>query len=198
MMTGDGGTGRGATLLGGAILLALVLGQPQAAAGQAATVILVRHAEKAAEPSADPGLTAGGEARAQALAEALEAARLDAVLVTEYRRTQLTGAPTARRRRLTPIVVPVRGDSLAHAQAVVRLLRARPRGDAVLVVEHSNTIPAIIAELGGPALPELCAGEYATMFVLAVPARGPPHVIRATYGAAEAADARRCGSPAMK
>jgi broad specificity phosphatase PhoE len=185
-------------LIRGLALLAAVAAAraPVPLAAQAGVVILARHGEKAAEPAGNPALSAAGEARAAALDSALAGARVDAVFVTEFTRTMRTGASVASRRHLRAQVIPVRGDSLAHARAVVAALRARPRGDAVLVVEHSNTIPAIIAALGGPALPELCRNEYATLFVLVLERGRPPRLIRSTFGTPDPADAG-CGPASM-
>jgi broad specificity phosphatase PhoE len=171
-----------------AIALALIAAT---ASAQPAVVVLVRHAEKAAQPADDPGLTPEGEARARALAEALAGARIDAVVTTHLRRTRLTAAPAAGGR--APIVVRAGGDAGAHARAVADSVLARPAGQTVLVVGHSNTIPAIIAALGGPELPDLCDGEYATLFVLAAPGSGRASLIRARYGAADPPGAEGCG-----
>ena len=170
-------------------VVALAGGSPRPLAAQATVVILARHGEKAAEPADNPPLSVAGEARAAALAQALAAVRLDAVFATEFARTQRTAAPTAAAHHLRVRILPVHGDSLAHARAVAAAIRARPRGDVVLVVEHSNTIPAIIAALGGPELSELCRNEYATLFVLVSPPGRAPGLVRSSFGAAEPADA---------
>ena len=176
-----------------AVLAGIIAAAPGAPlAAQAGIVILARHGEKAAGPAGNPALSAAGEARAAALDSALAGTRVTAVFVTEFTRTMRTGLPVAVRRHLRAQVIPVRGDSLAHARAVVAALRARPRGDAVLVVEHSNTIPAIIAALGGPALPELCRNEYASLFVLVLERGRPPRLIRSRFGAPDPLDAG-CG-----
>lgn len=164
-------------------------------AAQATVIILARHGEKAAEPEGNPALSAAGEARAAALAQALASARLDAVFATEFTRTQRTAAPAAAAQHLRVRILPVHGDSLAHARAVAAAVRVRPRGDAVLVVEHSNTIPAIIAALGGPELPELCRNEYATLFVLVRQPGRAPRLIRSQFGAPDPADAECATAP---
>lgn len=149
---------------------------------QASLVIIARHGEKA-DTSQDSRLSAAGEARAAALARAVADARLDAVFVTEFIRTQRTGAPAAAARGLKERVIPVRGDSIAHARAVVAALRRERAGSAVLVVEHSNTIPAIIAALGGPGGLKVCRLEYSTLFVLALAHRA--RLLRSSFGAAD-------------
>jgi hypothetical protein len=62
----------------------------------------------------------------------------------------------------------------------------------VLVVGHSNTIPGIIAALGGPRMPDLCDGQYASLFVLNMQTTAAPKLIRATYGAADVPGSDAC------
>jgi len=159
---------------------------------QGTTVLLVRHAEKAA-PTGDPGLTAAGEARAQALADALQYFRLDGAVVTQYRRTQATAAIAAAARGLVPLVVPTGPGVAAHAESVAAAVRRFPPHSAVLVVGHSNTLGPIIAALGGPATSDLCDAEYATMFVLTMSESGAPaRLLRTTVGAPDPPGASTC------
>ena len=175
-------------------LLALAAVAPLAppAAAQARTVILVRHAEKEAEPRNDPPLTAPGAGRALALAAVLADAGVGSVIVTPTTRTRATGAPTAAAAGVTVIEVGLAGGVAAHLNAVAAAVRERPAGETVLVVGHSNTIPGIVRALGGPAMADLCDPEYAHLFVLMIPADGPPRLVRATYGAPDAPDAASC------
>jgi broad specificity phosphatase PhoE len=172
-----------------AAIAALALAPPLAA--QARTVVLVRHAEKAA-PSGDPALSAAGEARAAELARVLADWRLDAVIVSQFRRTQLTAAPVAKARGLTPQVVSAGDDVAGHAASVAAAVRALPAGSAALVVGHSNTLGPIVGALGGPNFGDLCDGEYASLFVLDLPPGAPPRLLRATYGAPDPEGAAEC------
>jgi broad specificity phosphatase PhoE len=182
-----------------AIAFVVAAGPARAQSAPSSTlVIVVRHAEKAAEPGPDPVLTPAGEARAAALADVLADAHVDAVLSTPFRRTQGTGAPIAARRGLTTEVIPVTGGTPAHAAAVAASIREKHRGQTVLVVEHSNTVAAIIRALGGPAMADLCDQQYASLFVLEVPAEGPPKLIRSTYGAPDPAGAAECAKSGMR
>ena len=153
------------------------------ATAQPSTVILVRHAERAAEPTGDPVLTDGGMQRALDLKEALRGARVTAVITTHLQRTQLTAKPLADANGLSFIVVRAGGPTPAHVDSVAAAVRRRPPGDVVLVVGHSNTIPAIVGALGGPKLPDLCDTEYSMLYVLEFPASGPPRFIESRYGA---------------
>lgn len=175
-----------------ALLAALVLPWATVSA-QPATVILVRHAEKAAQPANDPGLRPEGVQRATDLATALAGTRVTSVITTQLLRTQLTAKAFTDALGKPPIVVPASSPVPPHAEAVAAAVRARPAGDVVLVVGHSNTIPAILAALGGPKLPDLCDAQYGSLFVLEFPASGgPPRFIRAKYGAADPPDADAC------
>ena len=174
-------------LIARAMLVAIVaLAGPAARPlrAQASVVIIARHGEKA-DSSQDSPLSAAGEVRAAALARAVADARLDAVFVTDFVLTQRTGAPAAAARGLTERVIPLRGDSIAHARAVVAALGRERAGAAVLVVEHSNTIPAIIAALGGPGGLKVCRLEYSTLFVLALDRGHRPRLLRSSFGAAD-------------
>jgi phosphohistidine phosphatase SixA len=177
-----------------AALVLLATGSAGAQSPASTFVVVVRHAEKATDPAADPPLTAAGEARAQALADVLADARVEAVISTPYKRTMSTGAPIAAKRGLTTEVIPVTGGTPAHATAVAASIREKHRGQTVLVVEHSNTVAAIIKALGGPALADLCDQQYSSLFVLEMPASGAPKLVRSTYGAADPPGAASCGS----
>jgi broad specificity phosphatase PhoE len=158
------------------------------AQAQATTVILARHAEKAA-PTGDPVLTPVGEQRAQDLARALADVRLAGIISTQYQRTRLTAAPVAQAAKLEVTVVP----GSADPAGVIRALDALPVGSTALVVGHSNTLAGIIAALGGPKIPDLCDGEHSTLFVVERPGGGKPvSLVRAKYGAAEPPEASQC------
>ena len=172
------------------LLLCLALSATVGA--QPSAVILVRHAEKAATPANDPVLTAAGTQRALDLASALGDAHVSAIITTQFERTKATAKPVADAAKLTPIIVPASSDLAAHVNAVVAAVASRPAGDIVLVVGHSNTIPAIIAALGGPKMPELCDAQYGSLFVLQLRSNGPPSFVRGKYGAADPSDADAC------
>ena len=179
-----------------ALLLLLAPRAPLAAqdadARDATVVFLVRHAEKAATPGPDPELSEAGRARAAALAEALRDAGVDAVLATQFRRTQLTAEPLAAALGVAPEVVRAEGGAEAHARAVADAVRARHVGRTVLVVGHSNTVPAIVGALGGPRLEELCEGEYANLFVMVLRPGEEPALARSRFGAADPEGAAAC------
>jgi broad specificity phosphatase PhoE len=151
------------------------------------TVVLVRHAEKAAEPAADPPLTSAGVARAEALVDAVKGMPVTAIVSTDFARTRSTAAPLAARLGLTPEIVDPR--AAGHARLVAEGILARHRGETVVVVGHSNTVPDIVAALGAPKPAPICDPEYDNLYVVRVPASGAATVERRRYGAASPEDA---------
>jgi len=180
-----------------ALALAALVAAPGAALAQRAaptTVILVRHAEKVTSNPTDPnpGLTPAGEQRARDLAAVLRSRRVGAIITTDLARTRLTALPTAQRFRITPEEVQAGGDVLVHAGIVADRVRMH-RGQTVLVVGHSNTIPKIIAALGGPELGDICDDAYSNLFTLVIPPTGTPRLAHTHYGAADPApDGHTC------
>lgn len=166
-----------------AILIAIA---PASMRAQPATVILVRHAEKASQTESDPVLSDAGAQRAKDLAAALADARVSSVITTNLQRTRLTAAEVIAATKLTPIVVTAGGQM--HAADVAAAIMKRAPGEIVLVVGHSNTVTPIIAALGGPRLPNLCDSQYSNMFILETHGAAPPRLIRANYGKADPVD----------
>lgn len=125
------------------------------------TVILTRHAEKAASPANDPPLTDAGRKRSDLLASMFAASGVEAIFVTEVQRTQQTAAPLAERTHIKPTVIPA-----AEREQLVGAIRAHTSG-VVVVVGHSNTVPAIIAALGGPAV-KIEDSAYDNLFIVTI------------------------------
>lgn len=162
------------------------------AQSQPTTVIIVRHAEKAAAPAADPPLTSVGEARARALLEAVRDAHVTAVITTQFLRTKATAAPTATALGVTPEIVPTTGAT--HVQDVAAAIR-RHAGETVLVVGHSNTVTEIAAALGAKKPPAPCDSEYDNLYVVTIRADNTAGVVHSRFGAATPAEADpKCAS----
>lgn len=158
-------------------------------------VVLVRHAEKATVGGSDPSLSELGQTRAKALATALADAGVTSVITTTYKRTFETSDVLANARNIKTEKVAIAGSTAAHIESIVSAVKKHP-GETVLVVGHSNTIPAIVTALGGPKMPDLCDSNYATMFIVHMNADGKPaNVVRTRYGAAEPEGAESCSTP---
>ena len=133
-----------------------------------ATFVIVRHAEKATDGSADPPLAPAGVERARSLARRLAAAPLVAAYATPFHRTQLTAQPAAGLHGLPVLLYdPAR----AAGDLVASLRRTYSRG-TVLVVGHSNTVPAIAAAFCGCEVAPLGEDDYDAIYVVHVRADG--------------------------
>jgi broad specificity phosphatase PhoE len=141
----------------GAVTAWVTVGACQA---QGTTVLLVRHADR--EPGKDE-LSAAGRERALKLARSLRDVRITAIYQTQYRRTREMAAPVAAGFALTPIEVDAR-----DSESVARDIRKSYPGETVLVVGHSNTVPKIVAALGGPSLADIAEDDFGNLWVLQV------------------------------
>jgi broad specificity phosphatase PhoE len=143
------------------------------------TVLIVRHAEKVPNAGTDSDLSPAGEARARALAAVAENAGVEAVYVTQFRRTKETAAP------LHAPLIEVTVNLSAPADYPKRLadaIRSRSSGKVVLVISHSNTVPAIVETLAHVKVAPIGDAEYDRLYVVTIPAEGPPRLIAAQYG----------------
>lgn len=182
-------------------LLSLGLHSPLLAQRSPVTrVILVRHAEKRTdEPlNLNPHLTPEGRERARALVGVARRYHVNAIVVTQLRRTKETAALTADSLGLHPVVVETRGRGEKNAADVAALVRGRFAGRTVLVVGHQTTIPRIIRALGGPALGDLCAHAYSHVFVLELRRGHAPVLSRSRYGATDQPDDDECADGLRK
>ena len=153
-----------------AVLLALGSVQPAAPT----TIILVRHAEAVANAGNDPVLTEAGTARAKALAAALKDAGVKAVITTQYQRTMLTGRPLADAAGAEFINLPAQtGNPTA--------LAAKYTGSTIVIVGHSNTVPAMVKSLTGVDVGEIAHDSHDQMFIVTAGAPGSARLVRARY-----------------
>lgn len=165
------------------LLLALPLPGQAQTPDRPTVVIVVRHAERAAVEGRDPPLSEAGQQRARALVDAVRGAGVKAIYATQYQRTQQTARPLADSLGLTTIVFEATGDAAEHAAILAREILTKHAGEVVVVVGHSNTVPAIVQALGGTAVPAIPDTEYHNLFVVVIPRSGTPSTIRARYGA---------------
>ena len=153
-------------------LAAVVLLTPAIAFAQK-LVFVVRHAERADAgmlAQTDPPLSAAGEARAQKLAAMLADAGVKDIFATEFKRTQDTAKPLAMKTGVAVEQIGSRDTALFIAK-----IKSHPN-DVVLVVGHSNTLPAILKALVGVDV-AIADNEYDNLFVV-VPATGSMTRIR--------------------
>jgi len=151
---------------------AVVLFMPTVAFAQK-LVFVVRHAERAdagMQAQTDPPLSVAGEVRAQKLAATLAEAGVKDIFATELKRTQDTAKPLALKTGVAVEQVASKDTALLIAR-----IKSRPN-DVVLVVGHSNTLPAILKALVGVDV-AIADNEYDNLFVV-VPATGTMTRIR--------------------
>jgi broad specificity phosphatase PhoE len=145
------------------------------------TLILVRHAEKKIVPpeNKDPDLSPAGQARAQELARMFGESGIVAIYATQYKRTQQTVKPLADKLGLTVTRVDAK-----ETTKLVKEIRARNTGQIVFIAGHNNTVPEIIAAMGGPQLPVIPETEYDNLYILTVQGDGSAKLIKMRYGSA--------------
>lgn len=161
------------------LALALVVGVGACISGCATagpTVVMVRHAEKA-DDSKDPPLTAEGHQRAKDLQRLLSRTGVDAIYSSEYVRTRATVAPLSEATGIRTEVVSAR-----EPEVLLEKLRAHAPDDVVVVAGHSNTVPALIEQLGAEVPPAIDHHEYDRVFLVTLRPNGPPVVVELAFG----------------
>ncbi len=183
-------------------LLALPLSSRSPDRSESTVVLLVRHAERS-PGTGDVPLSPAGRERADDLARIGQEAGVQAIVTTQFARTRNTAHPLASALAITPEVVATKSDLAAHIREVADAVK-RHSGQVVLVVGHSNTIPSIVAALGGTRYPDLCDSEYDALFTMIIDPDGKVSTVRSRYGAPSPADAAcepmrpEAGAPALR
>jgi phosphohistidine phosphatase SixA len=145
------------------------------------TVILIRHAEKVIDPNnADPDLSPAGQARAQELVRMFGDAGINAIYATQYKRTQQTVKPLADKLGL-----PVNQVNSKNTADLVAQIRSQNSGQVVFIAGHNNSVPEIIAALGGPTYPIIPDTEYDNLYLVTVYRTGKAKVVKIKYGASK-------------
>ncbi|MDH5619157.1 MAG: histidine phosphatase family protein [Gammaproteobacteria bacterium] len=146
------------------------------------TVIFVRHAEKTAISEDDPGLSPAGERRVaeltRQLVDADVVAGIDAVYSTPFRRTEETARPIA-----DALGLPLNSYDPADTEAIMEHIVREHKGKIILVVGHSNTLPALIGNMGASKkVPAIAENEYDNLYIVSIPWFGKTKTIRLRYG----------------
>ena len=155
-------------------------GPGQTSQTPAMTVILVRHAEKKIVPpeNKDPELSPSGEARAKELARMFGNSGITAIYATQFKRTQQTVKPLSDKTG-----VPVVRFEAAKTPDLVARIRAGTAGQVAFVAGHNNSVPEIIAALGGPQMPIIPEAEFDNLFILTVDTTGTARLLKMKYSA---------------
>ncbi len=115
-------------------------------------IYVMRHLNTPAGAT-DPDLTDEGQRNAARLATWFGRDQPAVIYVSKPKRAQQTAAPLASRLGLTPITYDP-ADTSALIAAVSKQTRT------ILIVGHSNTVPDIIARLGGQRPPPLVHEDF--------------------------------------
>ncbi|MEP7166131.1 MAG: phosphoglycerate mutase family protein [Ferruginibacter sp.] len=144
-----------------------ILVNAQPANGQVpdATYYLIRHAEK--DTGRNPGLTMAGYSRAGDLYRELKNKKISKIYVSQFRRSQLTADSLRIYMKIDTVhyMADNNGEDLLN-----KLLLQKGKQKNVLIIGHSNTVPAILKRLGVTALDinEIPDEEYDNLFVVTV------------------------------
>ncbi len=148
----------------------------QTAFAQKTTVYVVRHAEKDANDAnkADPELSDIGKQRAAALAEELKKVKFDEVYATNYKRTKNTVAAVAANSGV---------EVKTYSPNDVAKLKEAIKGKTVLIAGHSNTVLALLRELGATIeRKDLTDADYDFLFKLVTKGEGNIKLETTHYG----------------
>jgi broad specificity phosphatase PhoE len=152
------------------------------------TVFLVRHAEKADAPREDPSLSEAGKQRSQALARLLGQSGIKAIYTSQFQRTIQTAEPLAKQLGVTATPLTIRPSQSSPREIAEQSTREMTdkiyerAGDGVLIVGHSNSIPAVIKMLGGDVVPTIDEQKFDDLFVVTVYGKGKAKVTHLKYG----------------
>jgi broad specificity phosphatase PhoE len=166
-----------------AIVTAIAIGLAWFFESQATTtMIFVRHAEKDSLTADDPGLSPAGQRRAAELARQLVdadvIAGVDAIYSTPFKRTLETAEPVA-----AALGLEINRYNPDDNEAVLATILKNHKGKIILVVGHSNTVPALMADLGtSTRVPPIAEFEYDNIYVVYIPWFGKTKTIRLRYG----------------
>jgi broad specificity phosphatase PhoE len=139
------------------------------------TIYIVRHGEKMLVEDPDPELSQVGTLRATKLSQILADKDIKHVFSTDYKRTRHTAGPSADQAGVEIQVYDPK-DQEAFADKLRKL-----EGN-ILVVGHSNTVPALVNFFvgSGEKYPNLTDDEYQFIYVVTLDKSGE-RVNQTTY-----------------
>ncbi len=141
-------------------------------------IFVVRHAERL-DDSRDSLLSEAGLRRAEVLARLLKDTGVNTIYVSDLQWTIKTAEPLAKALKLQmKNVAQYEGPDM---EKLVATLRAQHARDTVLVVGHSNTMPALLRALGDPNELKLSRDEYDLLMVIVPKREGRPTVLRLRF-----------------
>jgi broad specificity phosphatase PhoE len=124
---------------------------------------VMRHLHTPAGAS-DPDLTPEGQRHAQLLADWFRREPPAAIFVSDTKRARQTAAPLAARLGLEPVVYDPR-----NTPALVAEIQKSP--NPALIIGHSNTVPDIVAALGGARPDPIARDQFGDIWHVSGPQR---------------------------
>jgi broad specificity phosphatase PhoE len=160
------------------ILSLLFIASPVFAADT--VIVVVRHAEKSTDDPKDPSLSEQGSARANKLAEVLKDAGVKAVYTTQYKRTQQTGLPTATQSGMQLEVRPAtKENAKSYSSDLLKEIQKKHKGQTVLIVGHSNTVPEIVKDITGLDVTPIGENEFDRVYLITLGKK--PRLVSVSY-----------------
>ena len=104
-------------------------------------------------------------------------AGIGAIYATQFKRTQQTVKPLADK-----LGIPVTQVEAKKTTELVKQIRARNAGQVIFIAGHNNSVPEIIAALGGPQLPIIPEEEFDNLYILTVQSDGAAKLLKMKYG----------------
>lgn len=128
------------------------------------TLYFIRHAEKdRSDPDdIDPELNQEGLGRAMRWAEILGPVDLDAIYITDFKRTSMTAAPTSVKREISPQYYDPKA-------IIIEDFLKENLGRNVLVVGHADSTPQFVnALLGEQKYEPMDDYDYSSLFIIRI------------------------------
>ncbi|HWS40274.1 MAG TPA: phosphoglycerate mutase family protein [Arenimonas sp.] len=133
------------------------------------TVFLIRHAEKVISTNKNPALSEIGTQRANALVQVFNNAKPAAIFTTQYQRTQLTAKPLSTAIEVPITILEANAENTEQYPALLmQKICVLPAGSNVLVVGHSNTLPAIMEDWTKQPAKPIADEEYNRIFMVMI------------------------------
>ena len=114
--------------------------------------------------TSDPDLTPEGQSNARLLADWFTGEPPAVIFVSDTKRARQTAAPLAEKLGLVPIVYDPRNTAGLIAEIV-------KSPNPALIVGHSNTVPEIVAALGGARPAEIAHDQFGDIWHVSGPRR---------------------------
>jgi len=123
---------------------------------------VVRHADRLNNSDDSPISPDLGEARARALRDSLLSKGIDSIFASTYLRTQQTAGPLA-----TALNETIRIYNPDTTAGLITQLK-KINGKDILVVGHSDNVPAIVLGLSGQSVAPIVHSDFDNLYVIKV------------------------------